>query len=232
MFQAVLDEVDLGTYWSLYVLTLCIARWYVRNIKINEHQPHLVELPDPVYDYLPEPVDTSLPIAVILWGCTADFLWHWFDWSSAQFCVAYSLFMIVRSLILVCHPFRGCAKMIPLRDPIIELVVQSKEILKQDLSVGGHCSLLFLFGLFVPAHRWMFWIATVLTGALLVLSRVHYLADCILGPMVVYCMHALSVPLSDFWQTHHSHGAALVLAAFFLAHRARLPALCAPRWMC
>lgn len=210
---------ELDVTWDVVVITLCIIVWYIRNIKLNETLPYLVELPDPLFAMLPPPVDTSLPVALILWGCTADFLWHWEDWSNMQFCWTYSLFMVLRSIIIFLHPFRGCSQMIPLRDPIIELISRPKEVFLHDNALSGHCSLLFLFGLMVPAHRWVFWACTAITSILMALSRVHYVADCILGPVSMSVMFVLSNVVREFWATHGNWWATAMICAAFLWHR-------------
>lgn len=205
-----LGWLNVTQNWSTYVLTLSVLQWYIGLLKSNEFRSYLVELPDPSFKYLPL-YDTSVPLFVVQWSSVLNFLYHWSDWDPGQFCWTYVCFMVFRTLVLWMHPFRAHHTRQPLRDILLQLIVGESRPLDHDLSFSGHTSLLVIFGLLLESQRVFFGLATVLTIVLLILSRVHYLADCLLAPPVVYSVHVAAVTLYQW----HSHGLSLLLAAVF-----------------
>lgn len=189
---------DVTTHWSTYLLTLSVIRWYVKLMKYNERRPYLVELPDPSFAYLPV-VDTSGPVTFLHWSCILTFVWHWSEWQLHQFCWTFLLFMWFRAVVLWAHPFRGHSTMIPLRDVCIDHLLGVTEPLRNDESFSGHTAIVFMCGLYVQSYRWWFWLSTLAVMGLLVLSRVHYLADCLIAPPIVYSLFAWTPQVSELW---------------------------------
>ena len=192
---------DVSQHWATYLLTLSVLRWYMVMMARNERRPGLVELPDPTFAYLPLR-DTSVPLSCLLWTSAGVFVTHWSEWENERFCWTFILFMVFRSLVLWLHPFQGHHTQIPLRDVFIERFMGATQPMLHDASFSGHTSMLVIMGLLMSSYRWWFWCATTLTILLLVISRVHYLADCIIAPPIVYSLYQLAAPLADAW-CHH-----------------------------
>lgn len=178
-------------YVSSIVLLVTIMVWYSQWVlPSNEVRPYLVEIPDPLFKFLPV-YDTSWPVAMCLWSTTLLFVVHGNQWNKMEATWTFILLMLTRSLILYLHPFRGHHTMKPLRDVILERFIPVEKPMLHDLSVSGHTSTIVAMGLILHSYAWFCWIAAALTTAFLVLSRVHYTADCVIAPMFsFFCYHA------------------------------------------
>lgn len=160
---------------------ICILRW-------NEGRPELVVIPDPLFKYLPL-YDTSIPVNFILYLSSVMVALHIKELDPTLSCKTWILLMLVRTLVLWLHPFQGCPYMKPLRDPILDFIIGfHQDPLRNDCSFSGHCSTLVTFGLLLPAQQLFFFSAAFITSILLILSRVHYSADCLIAPMAaLFC---------------------------------------------
>jgi hypothetical protein len=163
-------------------ISLSIFLWYSRYVvPWNEQRRELVEIPDPLFRYLPI-LDTSRAINFILYTVFIHAVWNGID--TLSFCWTFSLLMIMRSMVLYLHPFKGHHTMKPLRDPLVEWFLGKSKPLLHDCSFSGHVSTLVALGLL--AERPLYHVAAAVTGVLLILSRVHYGADCAIAPFFAY----------------------------------------------
>jgi len=200
----------------LAAITLSMVRLYIYILHSNEQRPYLVEIPDPVFKYLPI-YDTSWPCAIILYFCAGHFVWHSSEVDLELCCWTFILLMIARCSILWLHPFRGHHTMIPLRDPIIDCILNVGSPLIHDCSFSGHCSTLVALGFLMPSQSQFFWWSAAITAILLVLSRVHYTADCVIAPVVAHFCFRLAHEFHQYWPSLSSWPLAILLCAFLHA---------------
>lgn len=100
---------------------------------------------------------------------------------------AYALLAVFRVAMMSVVPLDPPASIIPLRDPLVELI-GSGAPLTRDLFFSGHTGTLFLLFLALPMGRIrsiMFFLAAIV-GTLTVLQHTHYAIDVLVAPFVSY----------------------------------------------
>ncbi len=100
---------------------------------------------------------------------------------------AYALMVAFRIVAMTLVPFEPPPTMIPLNDPLVEIVGTGR-LLTKDLFFSGHTSTLFLLYLATPAGRLrnVFLACTVLVACCVLLQHVHYAVDVFVAPFVAY----------------------------------------------
>jgi hypothetical protein len=174
--------VVLSDSACLPTVCACVFLWYTEFVKKLEGRNNLVELPDPLYEWLPR-VDTSIPVTIILWISFAVFVLNFQQVNFHVACWSWMFFMVARATGIYLHPFKGHRDMIPLQDPIIDHFLGVSKPLRNDLFISGHCGTLSLMGMLLYPYMPYYLSACMLTALLMILSRVHYTADCLLAPM-------------------------------------------------
>ena len=108
---------------------------------------------------------------------------------------AYTLLMLCRMLMMWLIPLDPPENMILLRDPFLELLVGSGEVLTRDLFFSGHTSLPFLLFLVARERRFRtaFLLLTIAVGSCVILQHVHYTFDVVVAPFVAYGCYRLAV---------------------------------------
>ena len=108
---------------------------------------------------------------------------------------AYTLLMLCRMLMMWLIPLDPPENMILLRDPFLELLVGSGEVLTRDLFFSGHTSLPFLLFLVARERRFRtaFLLLTIAVGSCVILQHVHYTIDVVVAPFVAYGCYRLAV---------------------------------------
>jgi hypothetical protein len=107
---------------------------------------------------------------------------------------SYTALVSIRMLCMWLAPFNPPSAMIPLADPLVQLVSGSANPLTRDLFFSGHTSLLALLAMCMPERRLqaLFAAVTIVVALLLVLQHVHYTIDVVVAP----AMAATSVMLA------------------------------------
>lgn len=175
----------------LPLFTLCVFLWYVERVKDLETRSNLVELDDPIYKYFPVIMDTSYPVTIMLWISFSWFIWNIMDINYRVACWSWIFLCFGRAIGIWLHPFKGHHDMVPLYDPIIDRFLDVGKPLRNDLFISGHCSTLTLLGLLLPNYSLMYYTFCVFTSILMMISRVHYSADCLMAP--IFATFAYSV---------------------------------------
>jgi len=153
----------------------------------NESQTGVV-LPDPVLEQF-DPVDVSnltfaLIYGALVLGITAlarkpGLLFHALQ--------AYALLALIRVGMMWLVPLDPPMTIIPLRDPLVELI-GSGAPLTRDLFFSGHTGTLFLLFLAQPKGRIrsVLFVLAMVVGSLTVLQHTHYVIDVLVAPFVAY----------------------------------------------
>jgi hypothetical protein len=211
------------------LIGLSVLFFYAWFVEYCEHRTNLVEINDPLFDYLPI-YDTSIPIGIILWVQTIFFFMNWSLWDQERAIWCFVILMISRSFVLYFHPFQGHHTMEPLRDVIIEWITGTQsEPFVSDNSFSGHCSTLFALGLLLDRYKTIYFALTLITACLLIISRVHYTADCIIAPIFSYWAYNMAPHLMTFWKESVPPIITFIVCIIFLWNSA-LPELIAKKW--
>jgi hypothetical protein len=115
---------------------------------------------------------------------------------------AYALLAVFRVGMMAVVPLDPPSSIIPLRDPLVQLI-GSGAPLTRDLFFSGHTGTLFLLFLALPMGRIrsiMFFLAAIV-GTLTVLQHTHYVIDVLVAPFVAYG----SLRLVGRWRRSNSH---------------------------
>jgi hypothetical protein len=145
-------------------------------------------LPDPVLALF-SPIDASNLTFTLIYGALAlgiavlarepARLFHAFQ--------AYALLALIRIAMMAAVPLDPPLDIIPLRDPLVELIGTDAP-LTRDLFFSGHTGTLFLLFLALPLGRVrsVMFILAVVVGSLTALQHTHYVIDVLVAPFVAY----------------------------------------------
>ena len=198
------------------LLGLSVVFFYANFVDKCETRTNLVEINDPLFEYIPI-YDTSLPIGIILWCCTIFFFFNWASWDQELAIWCFVILIIARCFVLYTHPFQGHHTMLPLRDVVLDWITDTQSNPRRmDLSFSGHTSTLFALGLILRHYMMFYFVCTVATAALLILSRVHYTADTIIAPVFSYWAYKMAPLLMMFWKENVPVWATLMVCLGFV----------------
>jgi hypothetical protein len=158
-----------------------------RFVLLNEGRSGVV-LPDPVLAHF-APVELSNLTFTLIYGALAlgiatlarepDRLFHALR--------AYALLAVTRVAMMALVPLDPPATIIPLRDPLVELI-GSGAPLTRDLFFSGHTGTLFLLFQALPGGRIRaaMFVLALSVGTLTVAQHTHYVIDVLVAPFVAY----------------------------------------------
>lgn len=169
--------ISLAVAIPVFALTMHVLNWVETRAGVS--------IPDPL-QALFAPVDvTWLTFALIyggLFGALAVLLRNprLFLFGGQ----AYMLLTLLRLLSIWLTPLAPPEGIIPLKDPVVQMMAGTDQVLLRDLFFSGHTSLPFLIFLIAPGRRlrWAFFGLSVSIGALVVLQHVHYTIDVLAAP--------------------------------------------------
>jgi hypothetical protein len=100
---------------------------------------------------------------------------------------SYALMVLFRIVAMTLIPLEPPPTMIPLNDPLVEIVGTGR-LLTKDLFFSGHTSTLFLLFLVTPSGKLKtaFLVCTLLVACCVLLQHVHYGIDVFVAPFVAY----------------------------------------------
>jgi hypothetical protein len=106
---------------------------------------------------------------------------------------AYLLLTLLRCVTLWLVPLEPPAGIIPLRDPFVQGMVGTTDVLLKDLFFSGHTSLPFLVFLVARTRgfKLVFLFLSLGIGALVILQHVHYTIDVVAAPAASYVAYRL-----------------------------------------
>lgn len=99
----------------------------------------------------------------------------------------YTLIVLFRTAAMFVIPLEAPPGMIPLQDPLVEIIGTGK-LLTRDLFFSGHTATMFILFLCVPQRqlRIIFLLSTFVLAACLLLQHVHYSVDVAAAPFFSY----------------------------------------------
>jgi hypothetical protein len=109
---------------------------------------------------------------------------------------AYTLMVLLRLAVMAVTPLEAPPGMLPLKDPLVE-VLGTGQVLTKDLFFSGHTSTLFLLTLLAPkrATRAFFLVCTAMVAACVLWQHVHYTVDVVVAPVFSFIAYTLATLL-------------------------------------
>ncbi len=109
---------------------------------------------------------------------------------------AYTLMVLLRLAVMAVTPLEAPPGMLPLKDPLVE-VLGTGQVLTKDLFFSGHTSTLFLLTLLAPgrATRAFFLVCTITVAACVLWQHVHYTVDVVVAPVFSFIAYTLATRL-------------------------------------
>lgn len=100
---------------------------------------------------------------------------------------SYALMVVFRIIAMTLVPLEPPVTMLPLQDPLVEILGTGR-LLTKDLFFSGHTSTLFLLFMVTPAGRLkqVFLVYTVAVACCVLAQHVHYAIDVFVAPFFAY----------------------------------------------
>lgn len=161
---------------------------------------HGVVLPDPVLNFF-NPIDlTWLTFALIYISIVVGIATLAKDPTRLLFTIQlYILMVAVRILAMYLLPLDPPAKIIILKDPLVEFFGTGQTLTK-DLFFSGHTATLFI--LFLTSEKktikQIFLISTILVAFSVLLQHVHYTIDVVAAPFFTYACYKLLKKIKSY----------------------------------
>ncbi len=161
---------------------------------------HGVVLPDPVLNFF-NPTDlTWLTFALIYISIVVGIATLAKDPTRLLFTIQlYILMVAVRILAMYLLPLDPPAKIIVLKDPLVEFFGTGQTLTK-DLFFSGHTATLFI--LFLTSEKktikQIFLISTILVAFFVLLQHVHYTIDVVAAPFFTYACYKLLKKIKSY----------------------------------
>ena len=161
---------------------------------------HGVVLPDPVLNFF-NPIDlTWLTFALIYISIVVGIATLAKDPTRLLFTIQlYILMVAVRILAMYLLPLDPPAKIIILKDPLVESFGTGQTLTK-DLFFSGHTATLFI--LFLTSEKktikQIFLISTILVAFFVLLQHVHYTIDVVAAPFFTYACYKLLKKIKSY----------------------------------
>ena len=155
-----------------------------------------VTFTDPIH-LLVGPIDMTWPAFIALWGAIALAIVTMIKMPVVFFKAirAYTMLVGLRIICMWLLPLDPPTTMIPLVDPLAQLVTSGTSTpLTRDLFFSGHTSLLCLFG-FVSLQRRMkilFFALALFVAIAVMLQHVHYSIDVVVAPLAAWAAVSMS----------------------------------------
>lgn len=182
------------------LLLLSIVLTALTNFLNFVEARHGVVLPDPVLNFF-NPIDlTWLTFALIYISIVVGIATLAKDPTRLLFTIQlYILMVAVRILAMYLLPLDPPAKIIILKDPLVEFFGTGQTLTK-DLFFSGHTATLFI--LFLTSEKktikQIFLISTILVAFFVLLQHVHYTIDVVAAPFFTYACYKLLKKIKSY----------------------------------
>ena len=182
-----------------FIIHYCVVYW----LTLNSTRPGPT-IDDPAYRYL-APYDFSLPIFFFTYTAVVALLFHIakYPYLIHRAFPAFVSVFAVRGLCIFLIPLSPSPGIIPLRDPMTNMLAAESNILN-DLFFSGHIADLSLFVLLsrsVALKKYII-LCIAIVAVLLVWQRVHYTVDVLAAPFFSYLGFYIFVVKDIIWSSH------------------------------
>ena len=186
---------------SVMLIVVTLATLFVTLYSYSKFLNHVelragVTFTDPLHP-LVGPIDMTWPSFIALWGAILLAIVSMMRMPTILFKAmrAYTMLVGLRIICMWLMPLDPPTTMIPLVDPLAQLVTSGTAMpLTRDLFFSGHTSLLCLFGFVVPQKplKVLFFSLAVFVGVAVILQHVHYSVDVVVAPLAAWTAVSLS----------------------------------------
>jgi hypothetical protein len=156
--------------------------------------------------FLGAPIDFSIPIFTLTYSCVLLALYQFRKSPETiyRLLFAYTIMQILRGTLLLIVPLEPSPDIIPLGDPFLKLTFYNGRPNLKDLFFSGHVATILIIGFFTRSQKLRIAVfsAAIITAALLVQQRVHYIADVLAALPAAW----ISVRLSSYIARSSSKG--------------------------
>lgn len=149
-------------------------------------------------EFLGDPHNFSIPVFTLTYSCVLFTLYQFrkSPENIYRLLIAYTIMHILRGVFLLIVPLEPAPEIIPLEDPFLKLTFYNGRPNLKDLFFSGHVATILIIAFFTrsPKIRTAVIIAAIITAALLVQQRVHYITDVLAALPAAW----ISVKLSSY----------------------------------
>ncbi len=106
---------------------------------------------------------------------------------------AYAVMVLFRMAVMAVTPLEAPPRMLPLQDPLVQVVGTGGEVLTRDLFFSGHTATLALLTMLAPGRfsRRFFLVCTALVAICVLWQHVHYTVDVLVAPFFAFASREL-----------------------------------------
>ncbi len=161
-----------------------------------ERRPGVVYT-DPFLGYLPR-ADVTWPTFILIYGAVLISFWSLRTHPERMVLTfqTWSSMLMVRMLAMWLLPLEPPVDIIPLADPVAELVFGTSTPATRDLFFSGHTSTMLILSL-AAVGRWrrvLFFAMTAAVATFVLVQRVHYTIDVVAAPFFVAPLYFILAP--------------------------------------
>lgn len=190
-------QLSVFRYQFIFTVPILIVSivLYTDFLHYNEGRPGVV-LYDPLFALF-SPIDLTWFIFVAVYSFSiCGFIA--LLWEPQRLLFGFQIYIaiaLLRVLSIYLVPLEPAPTMIPMEEPVVQFLVNSKAVVEKDLFFSGHTSTLFLFFLLAYNRtlRIVLLIGTALVGGFLILQHVHYTIDILAAPIASYFAYRMVI---------------------------------------
>jgi hypothetical protein len=149
-------------------------------------------------DFLGDPHNFSIPVFTLTYSCVLLILYQFrkSPESVYRFLIAYTIMQILRGISLLLVPLEPAPEIIPLEDPFLKVTFYNGRPNLKDLFFSGHVATLLIIAFFIHPRKMRTGVftAAIITAALLIQQRAHYIIDVLAALPAAW----ISVKLSSY----------------------------------
>ena len=139
-------------------------------------------------------INLSIPVFIVIWGGVGFGLWRSLQQPLVfqMILCSYLLLTITRMLTIALVPLNPPAGLLPLADPLAN-IMYGEHFITKDLFYSGHTATLFLFFFCFDKQRdkTFFLLASLAVGVGVLVQHVHYSIDVLMAPVFAWiCCYA------------------------------------------
>lgn len=204
--DGLLEKNFLVTLTGTLAALVPLGIFLVPYLQYIEHRPGVI-LEDVVLNQLQAADFSNLIFSIIYTSCVFMILYSLRSpWMLIRNIQIFVVLQYIRILCLYFIPLAPPEGIIPLSDPVLEMVAYRQEPLLQDLFFSGHTATCVVFALLTRDHRYLFpvFVAISLVMAwMLLVQHCHYTIDILGGiffamlayQIVIHSWKKLSLPI-------------------------------------
>lgn len=177
---------------SIILLTILLITYTQFILNIEKRQG--IVLPDPILSIIPA-YDVSWIVFTMLYSCLILAIYQLMS-KPLLLLLGVQTFLVMyvfRTVAIYLAPLDPPMNYVPLKDPFIQFLIHTNDILSRDLFFSGHTAVMMLLFLFAPTRNFRRYVGlcTLILMAGLAVQHVHYSIDIFIAPLATYSSYKL-----------------------------------------